>query len=297
MAARLKYLETEDFSFEPSYRLAYWLWGERGNDPVYCVHGLTRNGRDFDFLARALAEDYLVNCPDLPGRGKSDWLSDTSKYNYDTYVRCLLKLMDSEDQKSVHWVGSSLGGILGMRIAAEYPTRIKKLVLNDVGAVLPVSGLKRINEYVGITMQFSGREDAEKNLRKVYANFGITDEKHWQHMLESSFNKLSNGEYQLAYDPGILDPLRNKTRQLTLEDDVPLWDWWDAIQCPVLIIRGEDSDILTESTAQEMVERNSRAELVTLPGIGHAPSLMEDSQIQLIKEWLLKPAASPQPEH
>lgn len=297
MSVRLKYLETEDFSFEPSYKLAYWLWGDRSNDPVYCVHGLTRNGRDFDYLAKSLADQYLVNCPDLPGRGKSDWLSDTGKYNYDTYTSCILKLMDSKEHTNVHWVGTSLGGILGMRIAAEYPERIRKLVLNDVGAVIPVTGMKRINDYVGMAMQFSDRESAEQNLRKIHAGFGIKEDAHWQHLLDNSFNKLSNGEYQLSYDPGILDPVRNKGKQLTMEEDLPLWGWWDKIECPILVIRGESSDILSADLAQEMLNRNSNAELVTLPGIGHAPSLMEDSQINLVRGWLSNAEKSAKPDN
>lgn len=296
MPARLKYLETVDFSFEPSYKLAYWQRGEKENPPIYCVHGLTRNGRDFDYLARALAEEYCVICPDLPGRGKSDWLADTEKYNYDTYTSCLIKLMENVENPKAKWVGTSLGGILGMRIAAEYPERIEKLVLNDVGAVLPVAGLKRISDYVGLSMQFSDRDSAERNLREIYSEFGITEDKHWNHMLESSFNKLSNGEYQLAYDPGILDSVRNKSKQLTIEEDVPLWDWWDNISCPILVLRGETSDILTEATAQEMLERNRHAELVTLPNIGHAPSLMDEQQIALIKAWLLDNTNSAKPE-
>jgi pimeloyl-ACP methyl ester carboxylesterase len=283
---RLKSLDLRDLTFEASCKLAYWLWGEKTNPAVFCVHALTRNGRDFDFLARELQQDFHFICPDLPGRGKSDWLSDTGQYNYDVYASYLLQLMDARGIESTAWVGSSLGGILGMRMAAEQPQRVHKLLLNDIGAVIPVAGLKRINRYVGMSTQFSTRESAEKNLREVYAGFAIKEEQHWQHMLEHSFNQLSNGEYQLAYDPGILDAVRSSTKKLAIEEDVLLWDWWDKIACPVMILRGEDSDILTAEVAEEMLTRNPNATLVTFPNVGHAPSLMSEDQIAIVRDWL-----------
>ncbi len=256
------------------------------NTPVLCVHGLTRNGRDFDFLAQELAQTTRVICPDLPGRGKSDWLANTEEYNYDTYIDCILQLLQFLNIKQVDWVGTSLGGILAMRMAAEKPNIIHKLVLNDIGAVIPLAGAQRINSYVGMVMNFSGRDAAEQHMREIYAGFGITDDKHWQHLLEHSFSQMSNGEYQLSYDPGILDPLRTKNKELQQEENIELWHWWDNISCPVLIIRGEYSDILLAETAQEMIERNNNAKLVTIENVGHAPTLMPDEQVQIVTNWL-----------
>jgi pimeloyl-ACP methyl ester carboxylesterase len=271
-----------------THQLATWTFGDPSNKRVaLCVHGLTRNGRDFDYLASTLAETHYVLCPDLPGRGKSDWLSNTQHYNYDTYTQVLLKLLDSVNAENVDWIGTSLGGILGMRIAAEYSNRVNRLVLNDVGAVVTIKGLERINKYVGITMNFNGREEAEAYLQEIFAQFGIRDPQHWQHLLEHSFMPMSNGDYQLAYDPGILDPVRDAARKLKLTADTELWPWWDAIRCPVLIIRGQLSDILTPETAQEMLHRKPSATYVTIRGVGHAPALMEPDQTTLVRDWLL----------
>jgi pimeloyl-ACP methyl ester carboxylesterase len=270
-----------------TYKLAYWQHGNSNpNQIVLCVHGLTRNARDFDFLGTALAANYTVICPDMPGRGKSDWLKDTKLYNYDTYMAAVNALLQSLGNPSVHWIGTSLGGILGMRYAAEQPMAVSSLLLNDVGAVIPLEGLKRINEYVGICMNFAGREEAENYLRTIFAHFGISDSRHWHHLLEHSFQQLSNGEYQFAYDPGILDPLRDQARLLTMTEDLLLWGWWDVITAPILILRGEKSDILTKEIAAEMLARRPQAKQIVIPHVGHAPALMADSQIEIVQGWL-----------
>ncbi len=272
------------------HRFTYWYWGNPAMTDLpalLCVHGLTRNGRDFDFLAREMADQYQVLCPDMPGRGKSDWLASPQNYNYDTYLADVIALLDSRKIKQVDWLGTSMGGILGMRVAAERPALIHKLVLNDIGAVIPLAGLKRINDYVGFNTMFSDRAEAETYLKQIHASFGITQEEHWQHLTEYSFTQLSNGEFQLAYDPGILDPLRDPAKKLTLEADTQLWPWWDAVQCPVLVIRGENSDILLPETVDEMVVRRPNTAVLTIPQVGHAPSLMEPNHIQFIKDWLI----------
>lgn len=286
MLPSLHYLNSEAGE---AHRLACWLWNNPQSEApaLLCVHGLTRNGRDFDYLAYAMSEHYQVLCPDMPGRGKSDWLTNTQHYNYDTYLTDILALLDSRKIKQVDWLGTSMGGILGMRVAAERPELIRKLMLNDIGAVIPLAGLSRINGYVGLSMMFSDREQAEAYLRKTFATFGINREEHWQHMLEHSFTQLSNGEYQLAYDPGILDPLRDQAKKLAQASDTLLWGWWDKIQCPVLVIRGETSDILLAETAEEMTKRHPQTSLLTIPSTGHAPALMEEEQIHIVKEWLL----------
>lgn len=293
-----------------AHDLAYAIWGLGSDKPtLVCVHGLTRNGRDFDFLAQAMCggiseqgeahsggersdggvpPHYQVLCPDMPGRGKSDWLKNTQHYTQDTYLADTLALLEHHGISQVDWVGTSMGGILGMRIAAERPGIIRKLVLNDLGAVIPLAGLERINRYVGITPNFPSREAADAYLRTTFASFGITREEHWQHMLEHSFTRTENGEYQLAYDPGILDPMRDAAKNLAFQADTLLWPWWDQITCPVLVIRGEQSDILTTETVEEMVHRHPETSALTIPKVGHAPSLMEEDQIQAIREWLTK---------
>ena len=270
------------------FKLVYHQWkSEVAEAPIaLCLHGLTRNGRDFEYLAKELAQSHTVICPDLPGRGQSDWLNDTADYNYDSYLQIIVKLLEYIGAEQVDWVGTSLGGILGMRIAAEQPQRIRKMVLNDIGAVIPAEGISRINNYVGLAMQFSGRDAAEAHLREIYAGFGIADDAHWKHLLDHSFNRLSNGDYQLAYDPGILDPVRDETKKLKNTQDVELWPWWDAITAPVLLLRGERSDILTQAVAQEMAVRHTTTKLIEYSGIGHAPTLMEEEQIQAVCGFL-----------
>ena len=288
--------------------MAYWLWNnnEAAEHTLLCVHGLTRNGRDFDYLARtvletpteqgearsvgfgAVAPTYNILCPDIVGRGKSDWLTNTAHYNVDTYIADLLALLDSRKITQVDWMGTSMGGIIGMQLAATRPNLIRKLVLNDIGGLISATGLQRINSYAGLQMAFSDRSSAEAYLRSSFATFGITQEEHWQHMLEHSFTQLSNGEYQLAYDPGILDLMRDPAKKLANPVDIPLWPLWDAITCPVLVIRGETSDILTAETLDEMVKRKpATTATLTIPHTGHAPALMEASQTQFIRDWLL----------
>ena len=315
--------------------MAYWHWPSVQADAptAFCVHGLTRNGRDFDFLAEALcghAENlppdlvtfpsrlreglgegvinpvntstpplprkqgmelkglsYNILCPDIAGRGESDWLSDTKNYHYGTYFTDLLALLEARKLTQVDWVGTSMGGILGMWMAAMQPQRIHKLVLNDIGAVIPRAGLERINRYVGMEMEFSDHLSAETKLREVFAPFGLNAEWQWEHLLEHSFRKLSNGSYQLAYDPAILDPVRDAAKNLAGEGDTLLWEWWDKIQCPILVLRGENSDILTAPILEEMLARNPHAASLTFPNVGHAPALMDAEQIRLVKEWLL----------
>lgn len=308
MNPTLHYLALTPPEVSEPHKLAYWLWGnpDAPRGTLLCVHGLTRNGRDFDYLAKALSESpteqgearsagfgavaptYQIICPDMPGRGKSDWLTSTAAYQVDTYIIDLLALLDSRKITQVDWLGTSMGGIIGMRLAAERPGLIRKLILNDIGGLISAVGLQRINGYAGQEMVFADRTAAEAYLRQNFAPFGITQEEHWQHMLEHSFTQLSNGEYQLAYDPGILDPMRDASKNLANPVDVPLWAWWDAITCPTLVIRGETSDILTAETLEEMVRRKpTTASTLTIPLTGHAPALMDETQISFIKHWLL----------
>ncbi len=271
------------------HKMAYWQWPTAQPDALtlLCVHGLTRNRRDFDFLAEDLSSAYNILAPDVAGRGESDWLVDTKHYHYGTYFADILALLEARKLAQVDWLGTSMGGILGMWMAAAQPQRIRKLVLNDIGAVIPRAGLERINRYVGLEMEFSDRASAETKLREIFAPFGLNAEWQWQHLLEHSFRKLNNGAYQLAYDPAILDPVRDAAKNLAGEGDTLLWEWWDKITCPILVLRGEESDILTAPILEEMLARNPHAASLTFPSIGHAPALMDAEQIRLVREWLL----------
>lgn len=270
-----------------SHLLAYTEWGDPENPNVLvCVHGLTRNGRDFDFLATSLEKDYRIICPDMPGRGRSEWLIDPSKYNYSTYITDITALLDSLDAKQVDWVGTSMGGLIGMFIAAGMPNRIRKLVVNDVGPLIPGKALKRIHKYVSISPTFQTLLDAEKHLRTILAPFGITHDSHWNHITEHSIMKREDGKIGLAYDTRIIAGFQKENGGGEF-DDVDLWEVWEKITHPTLLLRGAKSDTLLEETAKRMQQSGPKAQFIEFAGIGHAPALMESGQIGVIKEWLL----------
>lgn len=264
------------------HRIAYTQWGESDNPRVLiCVHGLTRNSRDFDTLAAALAADYRVVCPDVAGRGASDWLADKNDYGYPQYLHDMTVLVAHLNADSVHWVGTSMGGLIGMLLAAQPGSPITRMVMNDVGPLIPKAALERIASYVGDDPNFSSMQELDEYLRAIYAPFGPFTDEQWQGLVRSSARALDNGDIRLAYDPGIAAPLK----AMPLED-VNLWPVWDAVECPVLVIRGEQSDLLLAETAEQMTTTGPRAQLAVLAGMGHAPTLMSEDQIALLSRWL-----------
>jgi pimeloyl-ACP methyl ester carboxylesterase len=264
------------------HRIAYTQWGESDNPRVLiCVHGLTRNSRDFDTLAAALAADYRVVCPDVAGRGASDWLADKNDYGYPQYLHDMTVLVAHLNADSVHWVGTSMGGLIGMLLAAQPGSPITRMVMNDVGPLIPKAALERIASYVGDDPNFSSMQELDEYLRAIYAPFGPFTDEQWQGLVRSSARALDNGDIRLAYDPGIAAPLK----AMPLED-VNLWPVWDAVECPVLVIRGEQSDLLLAETAEQMTTTGPRAQLAVLAGMGHAPTLMSEDQIALLSCWL-----------
>lgn len=268
----------------PSHRLACWQWGgPQSRRVVLCAHGLTRNGRDFDFLAQELADDAWVLCPDMPGRGESDYLSDAAFYNYATYIYDMRQLLKQLHVDHVHWVGTSMGGIIGMMMASASPGLLQSLVLNDIGCIVAKEGLVRIAGYTGIKAVFNRREEAEQLLREIYAPYGIEDDAHWQHLLAHSQKTLPDGKITFAYDPAIAATFPKKEEL----KDIELWQFWEAVtSIPLLIIRGEKSDLFRRETAQEMLVRHPRTRFIEVPGTGHAPPLMSHKQIAPIHEWI-----------
>jgi pimeloyl-ACP methyl ester carboxylesterase len=265
------------------HRMAYTEWGDPMNPRVLlCVHGLTRTGRDFDFLARALQEDYRVVCPDVVGRGKSDWLSDAGGYGFPQYLADMMTLIARLDVESVDWVGTSMGGLIGMFLASKPNSPITRLVLNDVGPVITGSSLKRIGEYVGKGSSFADMAEAEAYLRETCAPFGHLSDEQWRHLTEHSV-RLGADRLWLRYDPAIAEPFR----KAFVAGDVNLWPIYDEIRCPTLIVRGAESDLLTLETAQEMTRHGPKAKLVQVPGVGHAPVFSDDDQIGLLQTFLL----------
>jgi len=262
------------------HTLRWWEWGPRDGLPVICVHGLTRNGRDFDALAEALAaEGRRVICPDLPGRGASDWLPDPSLYTPAVYGGALSHLL-AVVEGPVDWVGTSLGGICGMGLAAMPGNPIRRLVLNDVGSVVPLAAIARIRDYLRETPSFADLAALEAYLRLVHAPFGALSDAAWRHLAETSARALRDGQLALHYDPAIATPF------LAGEPEaVDLSFAWGRVTAPTLVIRGAESDLLPAEIAREMAERPG-VRLAEVPGCGHAPALMEAGQIALVAGFL-----------
>ena len=271
-----------------AHKMSYMEWGQ-GDDVVVCVHGLTRNSRDFDFLAQALADaGFRVICPDIVGRGRSEWLKNPALYGYPLYVQDILFLLKTLKLGQVKWVGTSMGGLIGMMIAAGHPKIISKMVLNDIGPHITKESLERIGSYAGQKHDFASRAEAEKYLREIMDTFGINDDGHWNHMVEHSFVHNPDGSCSFAYDPNIANAFWNSRGKMRVMQDVEMWPMWELIKCKILVMRGAESDLLTRETAEKMKESENVEDVVEIAGAGHAPSLMADDQIEIIKNWLLK---------
>lgn len=266
------------------HRMTYYEWGDPANPRVLmCVHGLTRTGRDFDYLAQALSSDYRVICPDVAGRGRSEWLKVVDDYAPPNYANDMMTLIARLDVETVHWVGTSMGGLVGMLIASQLDTPITRLVLNDVGPLITRASLRRIGEYVGKAPKFPSFEDAEKYIRLVGAPFGPLTDAQWRHLALHSTRLNDTGEYEMAYDPGIGEPFR----KAFFYTDVNLWPVYDAIRCPTLVMRGAESDLLLHKTVMAMSQRGPKAQIAEIPGVGHAPMLMDDMQVDIVRKFLL----------
>ena len=266
------------------HRMAYTEWGDAANPRVLiCVHGLTRNGRDFDFLAQALSDRYRVVCPDVVGRGASDRLKVADDYHLPLYAGDMVTLIARLDVEQVHWVGTSMGGLIGMALAAQENTPITRLVLNDVGPLITASSIKRIGEYVGKAPTFASIEQAEAYIRFVAATFGALTDAQWRHLTVHAVRPAPGGGYEMAYDPAIGEPFRKAMG----DEDVSLWPLYDAVRVPTLLLRGAQSDLLLHETALEMAQRGPQARLIEVPDVGHAPMLMDEFQIGAVRDFLL----------
>jgi pimeloyl-ACP methyl ester carboxylesterase len=265
------------------HRAVFWDWaGPTADAPVLvAVHGLTRNGRDFDAVGGALSNRFRVVCPDIVGRGKSDWLPSGALYAYPQYVADMALLVSQVSLAPVDWLGTSMGGLIGMAMAAQPLSPIRRLILNDVGPFIPKASLERIAAYVGQEPRFGSTAEVEAHLRRVHAPFGPLSDAEWAHLARHSARALPEGGFALAYDPKIAEAF-----QVGPILDVDLWPVWDAIACPVLVIRGGQSDLLLADTADEMVRRKPGTAMVTFPECGHAPALMDKAQISVIRDWL-----------
>jgi len=288
------------------HRMQYTDWGAPDAERiVICAHGLTRNGRDFDTLAQELVPDFRLICPDIAGRGRSDWLQAKEDYGYPQYCADMTALISrvtgkatadglrgwlsrvlgraKSENKRIYWVGTSMGGLIGMMLAAQPRSPIERLILNDVGALIPRAALERIGNYVGKDPRFKTFEELEAMMRLVLAPFGALTDAQWRHLTSNGAKQHEDGSWGLCYDPGIAIPF-----QKGLLTDVDLWQFYDAIRCPTLLLRGAQSDLLQKDIAVEMTRRGPQPRLVEFAGIGHAPALMAGDQIETVRDFLLE---------
>jgi pimeloyl-ACP methyl ester carboxylesterase len=270
------------------HRVAYVEWGEPDNPNVLvCVHGLTRVGRDFDRLARALQDRYRVVCPDVAGRGSSGWLREAAGYGLPQYVADMVTLIARLDVDSVHWLGTSMGGLIGMTLAGQPDSPITRLVLNDVGPRINPEALRRIGDYVGKPVRFSSVDEAVDYITLISLGFGLRTRAEWREITESVLKPDGDG-FTLHYDPKLAAPIKAMTPELAAAGEAALWTFYDRIRCPTLLIRGENSDLLSRETAREMTERGPHAELVQFADVGHAPMFFDPEQIATVRRFLLQ---------
>jgi pimeloyl-ACP methyl ester carboxylesterase len=267
------------------HRMAYREWGDpRNRDVLICVHGLTRSGRDFDELARALCAQFRIVCPDVAGRGDSDRLADPKHYTWAQYVADMVTLIARLDVEAVSWLGTSLGGLVGMALAAQSGNPVRKLILNDAAPVIAKAALERLAAYVGQELSFATLEEAEKYVRTISAPFGPHSDAQWRFLTETWVRHAEDGRLRPHYDTRIVEVFRATMP----EKDMELWQLYDAVRCPTLLVRGEQSDLVSQQTAAEMARRGPKARVAEIRGVGHAPTLLHPDQIAVVSDFLLK---------
>jgi len=263
------------------HSVTYYEWGDAANLRVaICVHGLGRNGRDFDVVAEALAPTHRVLAVDMPGRGMSDRLADPDDYVFPTYLTTLTALIARSGASEVDWIGTSMGGLLGIVMAAQAKSPIRRLVVNDVGPQLEAAALARIGTYIGQDPTFATFAEIETYLRQISAPFGPLDDAQWQYITQTNVRERPDGRWGLAYDPGIAVPFRKAAAP------PDLWPLWDAIRCPVLVLRGAQSDLLSGTVAAEMAARGPKPRVIEFEGVGHAPMLLDPAQFRPVVDFL-----------
>lgn len=262
--------------------LHYTEWGDPAAPALIMWHGLARTGRDFDDLAQALCADWHIICPDTLGRGLSQWSAmPREDYQLAFYARLAEDLMDALSIRQAAWVGTSMGGAIGMLAAAtSLRTRLTHLVINDIGPTLPRPAISRILAYAGRPPAFATVSELETWLRGAYKPYGWQSDAQWRRMTDTSVRRLPDGKVTLHYDPAIVSQFEHRP------NDYERWPEYDSLTQPLLLLRGENSDLLLEDTAQAMTRRGPRARLITFPACGHAPSLNVPEQIEPVREFL-----------
>ncbi len=276
------------------HRLAYFRWGDEGSErKALCVHGMTRNSRDFDCLANALvAQGYAVYALDIVGRGQSDHLQKPKHYGYPLYCADVMEFCCQLNLYDVDFIGTSMGGLIGMMIAAGESQAdagkkiISRLILNDIGPFIPKESLMRIGSYIGQKMGFGTWQEAEEYYRQIMVPFGVREEEHWQHLLKHAFKQREDGAYEFVYDRHIGDGFWNNRGKQRKLPDMDLWAMWEHIKLPTYVIRGGESDLLPKKVADRMRKSDWVKGYVEFSGIGHAPMLMDEEQIDAVLEFL-----------
>jgi pimeloyl-ACP methyl ester carboxylesterase len=280
------------------HRMAYWQWGNpEAGHTVVCVHGLSRQGRDFDVLARAMVQkaggNIRVVCPDVAGRGQSDWLADPMAYQLPTYVADMLALLGHLKPATLDWVGTSMGGLIGLGVcvhAAAAGTQVRRLVLNDVGPVIQWEAIVRIGTYLGKSMQFASLQQAADAMWAISTSFGPHTPAQWLELCSHLVKPMAGGQpgVTLHYDPAIAVPVRAMTQEMAAQGEAAVWQLYDSITAQTLLLRGAVSDLLSPQTAAEMTQRGPKARVVEFAGVGHAPTLIADDQVQTVTSFLLE---------
>jgi pimeloyl-ACP methyl ester carboxylesterase len=271
------------------HRMAYWEWGEPSNRRVLlCAHGLSRQGRDFDTLARAMSDVYRVVCPDVVGRGRSEWLADPAGYVIPQYIADMVTLLARLDAQVLQWVGTSMGGLIGLGLAALPNSPVQRLVLNDVGPTIEPAAIARIGSYIGRSAQWKTLDEAADDLWNISTGFGPHTREQWLALTEPQLRR--DGEWLVPRsDPAIAVPFKALKPEQAAAGEALMWQSYERLRCPTLLLRGADSDLLSTQTARAMTERGPRARLIEFAGVGHAPMLAQPDQIQAVREFLLSP--------
>ncbi|MCW5648522.1 MAG: alpha/beta hydrolase [Ramlibacter sp.] len=295
---KLNYVPCPDTS--GGHRMAYWQWGEAdAGHLVVCVHGLSRQGRDFDVLAQALVAraggGVRVVCPDVVGRGRSDWLKDPAAYQIPTYAADMLALLAQLHAESpvarLDWVGTSMGGLIGLAVSGTpklpLPAPVRRLVLNDVGPAIQWQALQRIGTYLGNTGRFDSVQQAADAMWAISTSFGPHTPAQWLALSQAMVKPLPEGGVTLHYDPAIAVPFRSVTQEVAQQGEAALWHLYDGVQAQTLLTRGAQSDLLSRDTALAMTQRGPHARLVEFDGVGHAPTFVDPGQVEVVVSFLL----------
>lgn len=272
-----------------SHALHYTEWGRRNAArTVVCVHGYSGNARDFDFLARALAQDARVVCLDVAGRGESDWLPSPLHYHFGQFLADIDTVIADLEVDEVEWVGTSMGGLLGMLLASRAASPVRRLVINDVGAFVPMDALQQIGRNLQAPARFDSLAGLEAHLRHTHREWGDISDAQYRHLAKHHARATADGGFRLHYDPQIT----RLVQPFPLAPGIFFWDTWYRVRCPVLLIRGDTSEVLPPAVAETMLEIKPGTQLIEIPGAGHAPALMSPMEARIVREFLREGASS-----